>query len=105
MPRRRDQRGYDRFQQVAEVPMLILSVVFLVALVLPSVVHLSDSNKAAVAVVEYMIWGVFAVEVIVLAVLAPSWRVLFREHWLDLLIVAAPFLRPLRLTRLLRLVR
>jgi voltage-gated potassium channel len=66
---------------------------------------LSEGTKDALAAVELLIWAAFAVEVVVLFVLAPSKRRMLRDHWLDVLIVAAPFLRPLRIARVARVVR
>ncbi len=85
--------------------MLALSVIFLVLIIVDTGVDLDRSAADATEFGLIAIWAVFAVELIVLTVLAPSYRQLLREHWLDVLIVAAPFLRPLRIARLLRLLR
>lgn len=82
--------------------MLVLSVLFVVLLVAPEV---SEVDVDAVNVGMGLIWGAFAAEVVGLAVLAPSKRRMLREHWLDVVIVAAPFLRPLRIARVVRVVR
>lgn len=94
--------AYRRFERAAEWPMLFLSVVFVVLLIVPEV---ADVDRESVAVAMALIWAAFAAEVLVLGYLAPSKRRMLREHWLDVLIVAAPFLRPLRIARLLRVVR
>ena len=101
----RPQNAYDRFRDAAEWPMLALSVVFIGVLVLPATTTLSGTAADAVAAIELLIWGAFAAEVVVLFYLAPSKRQMLRDHWLDVIIVAAPFLRPLRIARLARVVR
>jgi voltage-gated potassium channel len=96
---------YQRFENATELPLVVLSVAFLVLVVLPEVVDLSGRAAEAVEAASYLIWGAFGVELIVLAVLAPSMRRLARDHWLDVVIVAVPFLRPFRLARLARVIR
>ncbi len=82
--------------------MLVLSVAFLVLLILPEI---ADTSSDLIALAVGVIWALFALEVIVLGVLAPSARLMLREHWLDIVIVIVPFLRPLRLARLARVLR
>lgn len=100
-----ERSAYERFRDAVEWPMLGLSVVFLVVLLLPAATQLSEPTAEALGAVELLIWGVFAAEVVVLFVLAPSKRAMLRDHWLDVLIVAAPFLRPLRIARFARVLR
>lgn len=99
---RRTESAYRRFERFVEIPMLVLSMAFIVLLVLPEVIDLSSGF---VDLAVGMIWALFAGEVLVLAVLAPSARQMLKEHWLDILIVIVPFLRPFRLARLARVLR
>lgn len=85
--------------------MLGLSIVFLVIVVLPAATTLPEGGRDALAAAELLIWGAFALEVVVLFVLAPSKRRMLRDHWLDVFIVVAPFLRVLRITRIARVLR
>src|SRR5918996_496268 len=94
--------AYERFQRAAEGPMLVLSVVFVVLLLIPETTQL---DTAAVELGLAAIWGIFALEVVVLFVLAPKKTQMMREHWLDIVIVVVPFLRPLRVARIARLAR
>jgi voltage-gated potassium channel len=94
--------AYRRFERAVEWPMLVLSLVFVVLLVLP---ELSDVDEDTIALPMAFIWVLFGVEVAVLFLTAPSKRRMLREHWLDVVIVAAPFLRPLRIARLVRVLR
>lgn len=100
-----ERSAYERFRDAAEWPMLGLSVVFLVIVVLPAATTLSGATQDALAAAELLIWGAFAIEVVVLFVLAPVKRKMLRDHWLDVVIVAAPFLRVLRIARLARVLR
>lgn len=94
--------AYRRFERAAEWPMLVLSVIFVGLLIGPEIVEM-DSTAVDLAI--GMIWAAFALEVVILFFLAPSKRRMLREHWIDVLVVAAPFLRPLRIARLMRILR
>ena len=80
--------------------MLVLALVFLVAVVLPEVAAISSSAQLILDGIGWLIWGAFLLELVVKTYLAPDrWRYLL-SHWPDVLIVAVPFLRPLRLLRI-----
>ncbi|HYU19715.1 MAG TPA: potassium channel family protein [Chloroflexota bacterium] len=49
--------------------------------------------------IEWFIWAVFAFELVVKTYLAPNRTRYLVSHWPDVLTVAVPFLRPLRLLR------
>lgn len=94
--------AYRRFEAAIELPMILLAVTFAGLLIADQV--RSDSHP----VIDFgfaAIWVLFVVEVGVLFVLAPRKRTMLREHWLDVFIAAAPFLRPLRIARLLPLLQ
>lgn len=82
--------------------MLVLSVLFVVALLIPDV---TSVDEGPFAFATPTLWAIFAAEIVLLFVLAPSKRRMLREHWLDVVIVAAPFLRPLRVGRIVRIAR
>lgn len=82
--------------------MLVLSVVFVALLLAPNIAEV-DEELFGFATVT--LWAIFAAEVVLLFGLAPSKRRMLREHWIDVLIVAAPFLRPLRIGRIARVAR
>jgi voltage-gated potassium channel len=96
----------DRFERATEIPMLILSVVFLAGLVTPVIdPHLSSSVRPMIALTDTAVWAVFVVEYLIRLWLAPL-RLRFVAHnVLDLVVIAVPVLRPLRLARLARLAR
>ena len=57
------------------------------------------------AALGWALWSLFLVEFVVKLVLAPIRRRYLREHWLDALIVLLPFLRVLRLARVVQTAR
>jgi voltage-gated potassium channel len=101
----RDAATYALLLRRLEVPMLVLSFVFLVVFVARDLFDLTATADRALAIAETAIWGLFAAELAALLWTAPAKRMALRTHWLDVVIVAAPFLRPLRITRVLRVVR
>lgn len=99
----RSEAAYRRFEQAAQWPLLVLSVAFVPVLLGPVVLDLGAQTAQALEVTAWLIWGVFAFEYVALLYLAPDRWTMVRTHKLDLLIVALPFLRPLRAFRVLRL--
>lgn len=95
-----------RFEQRTEWPMAVLAVLFLVCYAWPILQpSLDPSVKHACEVIDYAIWAVFAVEFVWRVVLAHSRRRYLAWHIPDVLMIALPVLRPLRLVRLLVLLR
>ena len=93
------QKLFVRVERATEVPMLLLAIVFLVAIAAPEVIDLSAEWAAALESVIWFVWAAFAFELVVKTYLAPNrWRYLL-EHWMDVVTVLVPFLRPLRLLR------
>lgn len=101
----RDVSTYQTALRRFEWPMLGLSVLFVIVLVIPEIMVVSADVRRVLAGIEAIIWTSFAAELAVLLWTAPHKRQALRDHWLDAIIVAAPFLRPLRIGRLLRVVR
>lgn len=83
--------------------MIVLSLGFVAVLIIPAAYpHLSTSSKTDLAAADYGLWAAFAVEYVALVVSAPDRWAYVRRHPLDLMMVAIPFLRPLRALRLVR---
>lgn len=99
----RNQNAYDRFQDWTEGPMLALALAFIPVLVLPVTEDLSHEAARVMTVAGLAIWAGFVVEFVVKLYLAPDRWHMVKTHKLDALIVALPFLRPLRILPLLTL--
>jgi voltage-gated potassium channel len=100
------QRAFDRFSEATTLPMLILTVVMVPILIVPLARHdLSSSTRNLFETIDYFIWGVFLVEYLIRVTLAPR-RLHFVTHNVaDLVVVAVPMLRPLRIVRSARILR
>ena len=90
-----------RIERATRLPMLFLSTVFLLVLAIPELVQVSEEIAAGLEVVGWLIWAVFAFELGVMTYLADDRRRYLMTHWADVLTVALPFLRPLRLLRVI----
>jgi voltage-gated potassium channel len=98
-------RAYDAFERAVELPMLVLSGVFVVVIAVPFLFSIPQFLRTPLTTVDWLIWAAFAAELTVKTYLSPHRRRYWRTHWYDVLIVVVPFLRPLRVVRSLRLVR
>ena len=101
----RDAEGktYQKVENTLQFPMFILGITFIPVL---GGIYLADLSKQATFGLEiagWAIWGAFAVEYFWLLYLAPSRWKMIRTHKIDLLVVAVPFLRPLRILRIFQL--
>ena len=94
-----------RLEQATEVPLLALAVAMVPLLLAPLLLDLSPQVETAIVGLDWMIWAVFAADLAARTYLAPERIRYLRQHWVDVLIVALPFLRPLRAVRLLRFAR
>ncbi|HUG84342.1 MAG TPA: ion channel [Euzebya sp.] len=101
----RDQDVYEQFQARMEVPMLLLALAFLVVFIGRELFQLSPTIDGWMRAAELGIWALFGAELVALLWTAPHKRRALRVHWLDVVIVTAPFLRVLRIGRILRVVR
>ncbi len=93
-----------RFERIAEMPLLLLSLAFLALLVVIESGAVTAEVSAILDGILWIIWGIFAVELVIKVYLAPDRAQYLRQNWLELLIVAIPFLRPLRILRILIIV-
>lgn len=87
-------------------PLTLAAVIFLgayaVPIVWPGLPGLVIMTCSAIA---WVTWLLFAIDLVVRVVLAADRRRYLLRHWFDVLVVALPLLRPLRLLRLVSLLR
>jgi voltage-gated potassium channel len=86
--------------------MLVLTVVMIPALIIPFVWHHGAiAYGGLLEAVDYLIWSIFMIEYVIKLTLAPTRRQFVRKNIPDLIVVAVPFLRPLRIVRSVRALR
>lgn len=98
-------RVYEWVSKTTELPMLILSALVVPLLLAPSFVELSSGARTTLTTLEWAIWSAFAIELVLKTYLSASRARYLRDHWFDVLIVALPFLRPLRIVNSMRTLR
>src|ERR1700758_3555844 len=101
----RNQDAYDRFSAAVELPLMVVTIAWLPVLIIPLITPVHGAVAETFAVIDYMVWALFILEYLIKLYLSPSRSHFFKTHILDLLIVAVPFFRPLRVGRLARLAR
>ena len=97
----------DRIERLTELPLLALSFAMIPVLVGPILSdrafvnwQLSATEETVYFTLEVIIWAIFAVDLAVKLVVAPARFQYVRHHWLEVLVVAVPFFRPLRIVRI-----
>jgi voltage-gated potassium channel len=96
----------ERLDQLLALPMLALTVVFLVVMVLPVVYpDLSPGARATLTAIDLGIWAAFLAEYLARLFVAPNRLAFILHNPFDLLLVVIPVLRPLRLLRSVTLIR
>ena len=91
-----------KLNRVLDVPMAVTSVLFLVFFIASLVLADGSPHQVWLSWAVTGIWVLFAVEFLVRLAIAPVRRDFIRRNWLDLLAVALPALRGLRLVQAFR---
>lgn len=92
-----------RLEHWTAKPLTVLALLLIPLLLAPLLFDLSDEAEELLLWADYLIWGLFAIDLIARVIIAPDRLSYLRRHWLDVVIVVVPVLRPLRATRALRL--
>jgi voltage-gated potassium channel len=101
---RRERRAawLARLERWTDWPLTLLALALIPLLLAPSLFDLSPHTQATLDDLDYLIWGVFAADLLAKLAIAPQRRAYLRAHWFDVVLVALPVLRPLRLVRSVR---
>lgn len=94
-----------KFEDWTEIPMLVLVLIMIVTLVIPLVLHLPDETHLILEYIDWVIWALFALELIVRTSLSGKKLAYLRKNWIDVIVVALPVLRIFRIFRAARLLR
>ena len=98
-----DEKRRRRWERAVNWPLMVVAVLFLVAYAWPILdPALSPGLVRAAEVWMGISWAAFAIDFVVRLVLSRDRRRFVRHNVVDLLVVAVPLLRPLRLLQLVR---
>lgn len=90
-----------RYERAAELPLMIAALAFLLGFAVPIIWWPPPPEVgAACEIVVWVTWGIFVVDYILRLALASNRGRYVLHHWFDLIVIALPVLRPLRLLRL-----
>jgi voltage-gated potassium channel len=94
----------QRWERAVDWPLIAGGVIFLLAYAIPILNPDAPSWLVGVCLwVGWITWGLFVVDFIVRVSLTDRRRRYLVRHWYDVLVVALPLLRPLRVLRLIPL--
>ena len=91
-----------KVEQWTEIPMLVLVVLMIITLIIPLVFPLDDTTHNFLELIDWIIWGAFALELLVKTYLSPKKLVYLKKNWVDVIVVALPLLRVFRIFRVAR---
>jgi voltage-gated potassium channel len=89
-----------RIERITEMPLLIFAFAMIPLLLGPMLWELTAQEQATFLILDYFIWALFAVDLIVKTAISPHRLAYLRRHWLEVLVVVIPFFRPLRILRI-----
>jgi voltage-gated potassium channel len=90
----------NRWEGLTDGPLIVAAVLFLATYAWPILdSHLVSGAAIACRVLNAVVWVLFAVDFVVRLVLAEHRRRYLLSNWLDVIVLALPMLRPLRVFR------
>ncbi len=90
-----------RIERLTELPLLLLAFIMIPLLLGPLLWDLSETEDTIFYTLDLFIWAVFAADLAIKLLVAPNRLAYVKSHWLEVIIVAVPFIRPLRIVRLI----
>ena len=93
----------QRIDRITELPMLCLAILYIPVFIAGYLPGVSAGVRSSAALAEYIIVALFAAELVIKVAVAERRWAYLQAHWIDVVIVVVPFLRPLRMLRVLRL--
>ena len=102
----RELSRVERWEQTSEVPLLLFAAAFLVAYAWPILdPNLHPDLETFFFYASWTVWLAFTIDFLIRLWLADRRGSYALRHWYDVVLIAAPVFRPLRLLRLLAFAR
>jgi voltage-gated potassium channel len=89
----------ELWEQRTEWPLAVVAVVFLVTYSVQVLARPHGEGERILSLASWLVWSLFVIDYVVRLNLASNRREWFVNHLFDLLVVALPLMRPLRLLR------
>ena len=92
-----------RLDRMTELPLLLLSFIMVPVLLGPLLWEdsFSTAERALFQTLDIFIWAIFAADFFLKFAITPAKLNYLKRHWLEALTVLVPFLRPLRILRII----
>ena len=75
----------ERIERRTEFALLVLSFIMIPLLVGPILWDLSPGEERTYVALDVLIWGIFALDIVIKTVISPSRVAYLRHHWLEVL--------------------
>ena len=91
----------DRVERVTEIPLMILSLIMIPLLLGPFLWDMTENEQRLFVIADISIWILFVIDVVLKTVLSTNKIHYLKVHWLELIVLVIPWVRPLRVVRLI----
>jgi len=95
----------DAIDSALDIPLAILAFLALVLIIIDLTTTVPPVWRLRLDIVYWFVWGSFLIEYLVKLLLSVDKRKYVTAHWVELAIIAVPFLRILRILKVVRLTR
>ncbi|MDP7628838.1 MAG: potassium channel family protein, partial [SAR202 cluster bacterium] len=90
-----------KVERITEIPLMILSLLMIPLLLGPFLWDMLEHEERLFFIGDMLIWVLFAVDMVIKTALSTDRVNYLKIHWLELIVVAIPWFRPLRIVRLI----
>ncbi|MCL0099747.1 potassium channel family protein, partial [Dehalococcoidia bacterium] len=90
-----------KVERITEIPLMILSLLMIPLLLGPFLWDMLEHEERLFFIGDILIWVLFAVDMVIKTALSTDRVNYLKTHWLELIVVAIPWFRPLRIVRLI----
>ncbi len=94
-----------KINKFLNIPLAVLGFVYLLVYALQVSLDADDENQALLEVISWAIYFIFAFDLALRAIIATSVSQFLRTSWLEVLALVVPFMRVLRVLRILVAIR
>lgn len=91
----------SKVERITEIPLMILSLIMIPLLLGPFLWDMLENEERLFFIGDLLIWILFAVDMVIKTALSTDRANYLKTHWLELIVVAIPWFRPLRIVRLI----
>ena len=95
----------QRWIDHSSVPLALLGVLYLVVYAMQASSAGGESLSEVLEITSWVIWAIFAADLVIRLLIAESIKVFLKSRWLEIFAIAVPFLRILRIFRIVVAVR